>query len=206
MFKLIREDLNIITDLIEPGSTVLDIGCGDGQLLSLLRDKKNVIPYGIEINENEIAKCLAKGLSVFQGDIDNGLVDYRDNSFDYVILSQTVQTTKNPGFVIKETLRVGKKSIVSFPNFGYLGTRLALLIRGRMPRTRNLPYHWYDTPNIHHLTIRDFYYFCRKLDIKILKKIFLKNCNKKVRKIYIFPNLFADSSIFILSKNKGKGE
>ena len=200
MLKLRRQDLNIISDLIEPNTKVLDLGSGDGTLLRMLKDKKKVIPYGIEIDENNLVKCLAKGLPVFQSDIDSGLGEYKKNSFDYVILSQTLQTVKRPYFVIKEMLRVGKKCIVSFPNFGFIGTRLFLLLKGRMPRTKYLAYNWYDTPNIHHLTIKDFYRFCEEFKIKIIKKIFLKNYNDKMKNIKLLPNLLADVSIFVITK------
>ena len=202
MLSFIRYDLKLISDLIEPNSKVLDLGCGDGSLLMYLKKEKNVIPYGVEISEKGIIKCLARGVSVFQGDIDEGLIDYKSNSFDYVILSQTLQVTKRPYYVLKEMLRVGKKCIVSFPNFGCYRIRIYLLFKGRMPKVKFLPYNWYDTPNIHHLTIKDFYDFCKVNNVRILKKIFLSNINKKHRKINFLPNLFAQYAIFLITSGK----
>ncbi len=201
MLKYIRYDLQIIGNFIKPNSKVLDLGCGDGTLLEYLKLTKNVIPYGVEISEKGIEKCIEKGVPVFQGDIDEGLLDYKNNSFDYVILSQTLQVTKKPYKVLMEMLRVGKKCIVSFPNFGYLTIRLYLLFKGRMPKVKFLPYNWYDTPNIHHLTIQDFYIFCKENNIRILKKVFLNFSLKKNKIIKFLPNIFAQYGIFMITKN-----
>lgn len=200
MLNYIRQDLNIITKIITPHSKILDLGCGDGTLLNMLKATKNVIPYGIEISEEKIIKCVEKGIPVFQGDIDEGLSDYKDKSFDFVILSLTLQAIKQPLFVINEMLRVGKKCIVSFPNFGYMGLRLYLLFKGRMPRTNYLPYNWYDTPDIHHLTIKDFYQFCKKYNIKIIEKIFLKSKKKRMVNCKLLPGLLANVGIFLITQ------
>ncbi len=200
MLKYIRDDLKVISNLINNNSKVLDLGCGDGSLLYYLKTEKQVIPYGVEISEKGIENCISKGVPVFHGDIDEGLSDYKDKSFDYVILSQTLQVVKKPYKVLREMLRVGKKCIVSFPNFGYFAIRFYLLFNGKMPRVKLLPYNWYDTPNIHHLTIKDFYHFCRDNQIKILKKEFL--IFNSLKKVSLFPNLFARYGIFLITDNK----
>ena len=152
----LRPDLAVIAANVAPGSRVLDIGCGDGALMAALRDQKQVDARGMELDPTDVAECVAKGLSVMQGDADTDLVDYPDAAFDYAILSQTLQTTKRPDQVLDELLRVGRKAFVSFPNFGHWRVRASLLWHGRMPVTRLLPVAWYETPNIHHVTVSDF--------------------------------------------------
>lgn len=152
----LRPDLAIIAANVAPGSRVLDIGCGDGALLAALRDQRQVDARGMELDPHGVAECVAKGLSVMQGDADTDLSDYPDAAFDYAILSQTLQTTKRPDMVLDQLLRVGRKGFVSFPNFAHWKVRASLLWNGRMPVTRLLPIAWYETPNIHHVTIRDF--------------------------------------------------
>ncbi|NCU12430.1 MAG: methionine biosynthesis protein MetW [Sphingomonadaceae bacterium] len=152
----LRPDLAVIAANVAPGSRVLDIGCGDGALLAALRDQRQVDARGMELDPHGVAECVAKGLSVMQGDADTDLSDYPDAAFDYAILSQTLQTTKRPDMVLDELLRVGRKGFVSFPNFAHWKVRASLLWNGRMPVTRLLPIAWYETPNIHHVTIRDF--------------------------------------------------
>ncbi|MBN1897393.1 MAG: methionine biosynthesis protein MetW [Spirochaetes bacterium] len=196
----LRYDLKAISEMIKPGSKVLDLGCGDGTLLEHLKITKNIIPYGIEISSEDIEKCIARGVPVFMSDIDKGLEDYKSNSFDYVILSQTLQVTKKPYKVLSEMLRVGKRCIISFPNFGYFSIRFFLLFIGRMPKVKILPFNWYDTPNIHHLTIKDFFIFCRKNKIRVLKKIYINFVIKRCLFIKVFPNLFAQHGIFMISK------
>ncbi len=154
--SLARVDLLVVADMVKPGGRVLDVGCGDGALLSLLARTKNVDARGIEISRQGVAECVAKGLAVIQGDADTDLADYPDDCFDYVILSQTLQATLNPRKVLEQMLRIGRNAIVSFPNFGHWRIRTSLAFHGRMPRTENLPHAWYDTPNIHFCTIRDF--------------------------------------------------
>ena len=151
--KAKRPDIDTIKDLILPGSSVLDLGCGDGELLYSLVNEKNVRGFGIEIDEASIYKCVAKGLSVFHGDIDTGLSEYRDKSFDYVILNESIQEVKRVDSVLSDALRVGKKVIVGIPNFAYYNARLQIFFLGRVPITRSLPYQWYDTPNLHFLSI-----------------------------------------------------
>ena len=152
----LRPDLAVIAANVAPGARVLDIGCGDGSLMAALRDQRGVDARGMELDPHDVAECVAKGLSVMQGDADTDLVDYPDAAFDYAILSQTLQTTKRPDQVLDELLRVGRKAFVSFPNFGHWRVRASLMWHGRMPVTRLLPVAWYETPNIHHVTVSDF--------------------------------------------------
>lgn len=151
----VRIDLSLIADMVEPGSKVLDVGCGDGALLALLAARRHVDARGIELSREGVAGCVARGLSVIQGDADTDLGDYPDDAFDYVILSQTIQATRAPRRVLENMLRIGRRAIVSFPNFGHWSIRAQLAFKGRMPVTSNLPETWYDTPNIHFCTIRD---------------------------------------------------
>jgi methionine biosynthesis protein MetW len=181
---------------IEQGASVLDLGCGDGELLALLIEKKQVRAQGIEISGQAIHRCVAQGLSVFQEDIDTGLSEYADKSFDYVILNQTFQQVKKPDFVLQEALRVGKKTIVGFPNFVHISARFQLFFGGKVPVTPALPYEWYDTPNLHFLSIADFVEYCRKKVIQIDSSAFIGK-NKRVR---LFPNVFAETGLFLLSK------
>jgi len=183
-------------DWVKRGASVLDLGCGDGELLERLIDEKQVRAQGIEISNDAIHNCVARGLSVFQEDIDTGLSEYGDKSFDYVILNQTFQQVKKPDFVLKEALRVGKKTIVVFPNFLYISARLQMFLGGKVPVTPSLPYEWYDTPNLHFLSIADFKEYCRKREIQIASSAFIA----KNRKVRFFPNLFAEIGLFLLSK------
>jgi methionine biosynthesis protein MetW len=191
-------DYELIESLIEPDSTVLDVGCGDGQLLTnLVRDKK-IKGKGIELDQELVLDCVCRGLPVIQQDIEEGLDYYTDKSFDYIILSQTVQTLKNPEKVFKELLRVGRKVIVSFPNFAHWRCRLQMLLNGRAPVTGQLPFDWYNSPNIHFLSLKDFERFCKKLGVKVEKKIPLKLTQSKTVKFR--PNFFAEQSIYVTSK------
>lgn len=198
--KGLHLNYSIITNMIEPNLSVLDLGCGDGTLLKMLKNK-GINARGIDINQENIVKCLEKGLPVIQGDIDEGLQEYPDKSYDYVVLNQTLQSTEKPDFVIKEMLRVGNKVVVSFPNFGYWKVRFYLMFKGKMPKSRILPFQWYDTPNIHLLTIDDFYDFAKSQDFKIEQKICMTKA--KVRKSILqklFDNLFTEEVIFVISK------
>ncbi len=162
-----RIDHLVMLNLVEPGSRVLDVGCGDGSLLALLRDRRGVDGRGIELSREGVNACLAHGLPVIQGDADTDLAAYPDDAFDYVILSQTIQATRQPKEVLEHLLRIGRHAIVSFPNFGHWRVRSELLLRGRMPMTDTLPDPWYATPNIHHCTIRDFVGLCRLVGARI---------------------------------------
>lgn len=193
-----KPEYGIIAKMIRPGGSVLDLGCGDGDLLALLKKEKSITQaQGIELDEQAIYKCVAKGLSVFHGDIDTGLSEYADNSFDYVILNQSFQQVKKPDRVLEETLRVGRESIVCFPNFAYFSARYYLAFRGIAPITSSLPYEWYNTPNIHFLSIADFIHYCRKRKIKIEKAEYLGSKGP----VKIFPNLLALIGIFLITKN-----
>lgn len=184
-----------ILNWITREASVLDLGCGDGELLAVLINEKQVHAQGIELSEQAIHHCVAQGLSVFQQDIDTGLSEYADNSFDYVILNQTLQQVKKPDFALREALRVGKRVIVSFPNFVQASARFQIL-KGRVPVTKALPYEWYDTPNLHFLGIADFKTYCKKRNIHIEEAAFIRK-NSKIR---LLPNFFADIGLFLLSK------
>ena len=197
-----RPDYQIILDFIKQGSSVLDLGCGDGELLSTLVQKKKASVRGIEIDEQAIYKCVSKGLSVLHGDVDSDLPDYVDKAFDYVILNQSFQQVKKPDAVLKEALRVGKEVIVGFPNFAHFLARLQIFLRGKTPITPSLPYEWHDTPNLHFLSVSDFSQYCRRENIKINRTAFTDS-NKKIS---LFPNLFALNGIFLLSNGTRKKE
>jgi methionine biosynthesis protein MetW len=186
----------VITSWISSGASVLDLGCGDGELLSLLKRNKQVLAQGVELREQAISNCVAAGLSVFQQDIDTGLTDYAEKSFDYVILNQTLQQVKKPDFAIKEALRVGKKVIIGFPNFCYITDRFQIFFRGKVPVSASLPYEWYDTPNLHFLSIADFKEYCKKNLLTVESAAFI-SMNRKVR---FLPNLFGEVGLFLVSK------
>lgn len=193
-----RVDYALIESLIEPNSTVLDVGCGDGQLLASLMHDKNIKGEGIELDQELVLDCICRQLPVIQQDIEQGLGYYGDGSFDYVILSQTVQTVKNPEKIFEELLRVGKKVIVSFPNFAHWRCRAQLLLSGRSPVTRQLPFHWHDSPNIHFLSLRDFDRFCEGLGVRVERRIPLSKT--RLSPVRVAPNLFAEQVIYVTSR------
>ncbi len=199
--KGLHLNYSLISDMIEKNSKILDLGCGDGYLLKLLKDEKNVKGRGIEISQEQVIKCLEKGLSVIQGNIDEGLKQFGDKSYDYVILNQTLQSTNKPDYVLEEMLRVGKKCIVSFPNFAYWRVRFNYFFTGNMPKSKVLPFEWYNTPNIHLLTVKDFFEFANKRNIKILEGIYTTRATKRNSVQYsLFTNFFAEEVIFVISK------
>jgi len=191
-----RLDHRVICDIVKANTRILDLGCGEGDLMLLLAKEKNARVQGIELKENAIYKCVAKGLNVFHGNIDQGLIEYPDSSFDYVILNQSMQEVKKSGYLIGEALRVGKNVIIGFPNFAYIQARLRLCLQGKVPITTSLPYTWYDTPNLHFLTIFDFKDFCCSKDVRILNEVYI-GAKGIVR---LWPNLFAINAIFVIQK------
>ncbi|HEY4344359.1 MAG TPA: methionine biosynthesis protein MetW [Parvibaculum sp.] len=196
-----RVDHALIAEMIAPGSRVLDVGCGDGQLLALLARTKNVDGRGVELSQEGVNACVTRGLSVVQGDADADLHDYPDNAFDYVILSQTIQATRNPREVLMQMKRIGRRAIVSFPNFGNWRVRLQLLWSGRMPVTRSLDQAWYDTPNIHLCTVRDFVGLCDDLGFHIDDAVsVVGNRGKRVGRPGTFDNLTAESAVLLMSR------
>ena len=197
-----KYEFQIITQLINKQSRVLDVGCGDGGLMQYLKENKNVDIRGLEISKNNVRKCISKGLTTIEGDAEKDLIQFPNKSFDYVILSQTLQAFLNPQLVINELLRVGKQAIVTIPNFGYWKIRLHLLLKGTMPVTKTLPNEWYDTPNLHMCTIKDFVEFCKRNEFKLNKSLALnenKFSNIKVSNLNI-KNLTSDLGIFVLEK------
>jgi methionine biosynthesis protein MetW len=192
----LRPDQRCIVDIITPGASVLDLGCGDGDLLAALAEEKQISGQGIEIDDDAIMRCVARGLNVFHDDIDRGLSEYEDRSFDFVVLNQTFQQVRKPVEVLTEALRVGAKVIVGFPNFATLATRFQLGIMGRVPVTPSLPYEWHDTPNLHFLSILDFIDYCAKRSIRV-DKAFYFGARKRIR---IFPNALAHVGVFLVTK------
>ena len=195
----IRPDHRIIFDMIEPGSRVLDLGCGTGDLLQLVARDKDARVQGIELDEHAIYECVRKGLSVCQSDIESGLAEYPDGSFDYVILNQSLQEIRKVFFLLREALRVGNRVIVGFPNFAYINARVCLGLGGKAPMTPSLPYRWYDTPNVRFLSISDFRSFCAEKGFAVRKACFLNGA----RTITFWPNLRALGAIFLLEE-KGR--
>jgi methionine biosynthesis protein MetW len=191
-----RSDYAIISELVEPNAKVLDLGCGDGELLQWLAENKAVEARGIEIDGRRVQQAIARGISVYQSDIDQGLADYPDQSFDYVILSQTLQETRRPLEVLREMLRVGRHAIVAFPNYGHWAVRLSMLWTGRAPRTRCFPYEWYASPNIHFLTIRDFETLARQQGWTVEREIFLSGHRMGT----VLANLMAEVAVFLVRK------
>jgi len=197
-----RVDFDIIASFIHSNARVLDVGCGDGALLQLLGERQEVDGRGVELSQQGVDTCLVRGLSVVQGDADHDLVYYPDNGFDYVILSQTLQATRNPRHVLEELLRIGRRVIVSIPNFGYWRVRASLMFRGQMPVTRELPYSWYDTPNIHFCTIADFLAMAGDVGAKVERVVVLKRSGERLN--YGLPrslwNLLGQQAVFLLQR------
>lgn len=189
----VRPDFEAIGAWVRPGAKVLDLGCGDGSLLRYLRESRNAFGYGVEIADEKIAACVRNGVNAIQSDLESGLSTFASDSFDYVILSQTLQAMHHTEDIIREMLRVGREAIVSFPNFGHLSHRLQVLA-GRMPVSRDLPYQWYDTPNVHLCTVKDFEAFCATHGVEILERLVLH----RGRRVRLLPNLLGSLAVYRL--------
>jgi methionine biosynthesis protein MetW len=196
----VRLDNQLIARLVPIGSRVLDLGCGDGELLALLKREKKAKVQGVELNEQSIYQCVAKGLSVVHSNLDDGLKGYPDDSFDYVILNESLQEVRHVDLVLKEAFRVGRRVIVGFPNFGALRSRVMLFFGGRSPVTPSLPHHWYDTPNLRFLTIQDFKQYAIEQNLEILESHYLSATGE----VRLWPNLFASTAIFVVSPKGGE--
>lgn len=192
----LRADLEIIQHWIEPNTRVLDLGCGDGAFLARLKKEKNISDCGLEIDEDNIDLCLQAGVNVIEQDLNKGLSNFISGSFDTVLLAHTLQTVERPDILVEEMLRIGKHCIITFPNFAYWRHRLSLLTLGYMPQSSALPYEWYDTPNIHHCTIRDFDTLCRKRNIKILHRTVIDFNHRSNVLMKLHPNLFGINAIY----------
>lgn len=191
-------DVDYIVDLVRPRSTVLDLGCGTGDLLKELQERKSVFPQGVEISEECIRVCISRGLPVYHGNLDEGLADFEDLALDYIIVTNVIQMLQRPDKLLKEAARVARNVIVSFPNFAHYMARIQLGIKGHMPRTSRLPYQWYDSPNIHLTTIRDFEELCQQSGFEVTDRIYLARTEDNAfKRIYLWPNLFADQAIYV---------
>lgn len=199
---LLRADLQLVISLVPEGSRVLDLGCGDGSLIAHLRDERGCDVRGVELAPEEIAAALGQGLSVVQADLDQGLAGYPDGAFDIVVLSQTIQIMRNPAQLLREMLRVGRRAIVTFPNFGYWRVRGYLAFKGRMPVSESIPFSWYDTPNIHHTTLKDFREFVSANGAVIEREIPLVagEWRENVREAKLWPNLLADTAVAVVKQ------
>lgn len=197
---MMRPDLDIIQHWIKPGSRVLDLGCGDGSLLEYLKSHKNVSDIGLEIDDRNIQHCLSKGVNVLQQDLNKSLSNFGDKSFDTVLLTQTLQAVSYPDVLIEEMLRIGTNCIVTFPNFGNWRSRLYLLSKGRMPVSNFMPHQWYNTPNIHFCTVKDFDELCRERSIKILTRTVVDHEHKGNWYIKLWPNLLGETAIYHISR------
>lgn len=195
-----RTDHEVISRWIQPNSRVLDLGCGDGSLLRTLQDEKNVHGYGLEISSENILRCIENGVNVVEQNIDEGLSNFEDQSFDTVIMSQAIQTLHNPDKVLLEMLRVGRQAVITFPNFGHWKARFHLMVKGRMPVSDLLPFEWYNTPNIHFCTFKDFEILCRELDLNVLNREVVARGSQASKINYLLPNLLGETALYRVNK------
>jgi len=196
----LRSDLNIIQGWISPESQVLDLGCGQGELLAFLQQHKTCRGYGLEINPDSIVSCIEKGVSVIEHDLNDGLADFKDQSVDTVVMTQALQAVRRPDVLLEDMLRVGNEAIITFPNFGYWRTRWYLLGKGKMPMSKTLPYNWYDTPNIHMCTFADFEALCREKGLTILNRTVVDSNHQEHWSIKMWPNLLGEIAIYRVSR------
>jgi methionine biosynthesis protein MetW len=196
----LRSDLSIIQQWVKPNSQVLDLGCGKGELLSFLKAEKGVRGYGLEINPVKITHCIANGVNVIEQNLDEGLSNFKDNSIDTVIMAQALQAVQRPDELVDEMLRIGNQAIVTFPNFGYWRTRLYLLLKGRMPMSESLPYNWFDTPNIHLCTFKDFEQLCHNKGIRILNKTVVDDQHNEHWRMGLWPSMLGETAIYHISR------
>lgn len=196
----LRSDLNIIQHWVSDKSQVLDLGCGEGDLLAYLKHDKNCKAYGLEIHPDSIVSCVEKGLNVIEHDLNDGLRHFKDNAMDTVIMTQALQAVSRPDVLLDDMLRVGKEAIITFPNFGYWRTRFYLMIKGKMPMSKTLPFNWYDTPNIHMCTFRDFEKLCREKNLTILNRTVVDKNHHKSLSISILPNLLGEIAVYRVTK------
>ncbi|MDZ7748075.1 MAG: methionine biosynthesis protein MetW [Halofilum sp. (in: g-proteobacteria)] len=200
-----RRDLEIIAEWIRPGSHVLDLGCGDGTLLAHLCGAKSCTGYGLEIDPDNIARCIARGVDVIQTDLDRGLEEFESDGFDYVVMTQSLQALHFPDRVLEEMLRIGREAVTSFPNMGHWKCRLQLAVAGHMPVTRTLPHHWYDTPNIHLCTVHDFERLCAGRGYEVLERAALDRHHRLTPGARLLPNLLGESALFRFRRAAGHG-
>ena len=196
----LRPDLSIIQQWVKPNSQVLDLGCGEGELLNFLKTEKGVRGYGLEINAVKITQCIKNGINVIEQNLDAGLSNFKDNSIDTVIMAQALQAVQSPDVLVDEMLRIGNQAIVTFPNFGYWRTRLYLLLKGRMPMSESLPYNWYDTPNIHLCTFKDFEQLCHNKGIRILNKTVVDDDHNEHWRIGLWPSMLGETAVYHISR------